>query len=155
MKENSYEKWKNINHECMLSSGKCVFCGKEGENPHDKDVGRKMPGEIKLSPQHKAIFDYAVNYANKWEMFMKGMYKPTLVELDQFRAEGLTIRLDDSGKIINVKKYGKEDEKMVKREGYIKSLEKGGIVSKETAKKLGLNRGHEQELKRDGDKEDE
>jgi len=107
MKENSYEKWKNINHECMLSSGKCVFCGKEGENPHDKDVGRKMPGEIKLSPQYKAIFDYAVNYANKYAMILNGTYKPTLIELDQMKAEGLTIRLDNKGNIISVKNVKK------------------------------------------------
>ncbi len=123
-KKNSYEKWKNINHECLLSNGKCAFCGKEGENPHDKDSGHRLPGEIKLSPKNQAIFNFAVNYANKWEMYMKGMYKPTLVELDQFEAEGLTIRLDDNGRIINIKKYGKEDKILVKREDHVESLEK-------------------------------
>lgn len=123
-KKNSYEKWKNINHECMLSNGKCVFCGKEGINPHDNEPAGLLPGEIKLSPQHQAIFDYAVNYANKWDMFMKGMYKPTLIELDQFAAEGLIIRLDESGKIISVKKAGKIDKKLVKREDYVEGLEK-------------------------------
>ena len=123
-KKNSYEKWKNINHECLLSYGRCTFCGKEGENPHDNEPDGLLPGEIKLSPQQQKVFDFAVNYANKWEMYMKGMYKPTLVELDQFKARGLTIRLDDTGKIINVKKYGKEDKTLVKREDHIESLEK-------------------------------
>ena len=116
MKENSYEKWKEINHECMLSFGKCVFCGEEGVNPHDNKPDGLLPGEIKLSPQHQRVFDFAVNYANKWDMFRRGLYKPTLVELDQFRAEGLTIRLDDNGNVISIKKYGKEDETLVKRE---------------------------------------
>ncbi|KKM20302.1 hypothetical protein LCGC14_1646820 [marine sediment metagenome] len=124
VKKNSYEKWKKINHECMLSNGKCVFCGEEGVNPHDNEPAGLLPGEINLSPQYQKIFDFAVNYANKWDMFMRGMYKPTLIELDQFVAEGLTIRLDESGKIINVKKAGKIDKKLVKREDYVEGLEK-------------------------------
>ena len=121
-KKNSYEKWKKINHECLLSNGICVYCGKEGENPHDR--GReKFDDEIELSPQMQKVFDFAVNYANKWDMFRKGLYKPTLVELDQFAAEGLTIRLDESGKIISVKKQGKEDEKLVESYEYKRLIE--------------------------------
>lgn len=63
-----------------------------------------MPDEVKLPPHLRRVFDFTVNYANKWDMFRRGMYKPTLVELDQFKAKKLKIKLNDEGYIIDVKK---------------------------------------------------
>ena len=84
------------------------------KNIFNKKFEKRFGDEIELSPQHKAIFDYAVNYANKWEMYIKGEYKPTPIELDQFESEGLTIRLDKKGyikSVKNVKKLPKQDKK--------------------------------------------
>jgi len=108
-KENSYEKYKNIDHECLGSNGRCVYCGRETENPHDKEQ-EKFYDEINLTPQMQKIFDYAVNYANKYSMYMSGQYKPTLVELDQFKSDRLTVTLDVYGNIIGVKVYEEEKE---------------------------------------------
>jgi len=43
-------------------------------------------------------------------MYMSGQYKPTLVELDQFKSDRLTVTLDVYGNIIGVKVYEEEKE---------------------------------------------
>jgi len=70
---------------------------------------KKFHDEVELPPHLQAVFDYAVNYANKWDMIEKGIYKPTLVELDQMRANKVKLRIQD-GKIIKVTPVEEEEE---------------------------------------------
>ncbi len=65
--------------------------------------GEYLPGGIKLPHDLQAVWDYAVNYANKWDMIERGLYKPTLVELDQMKAGKVTLKIDNrTGKIVKV-----------------------------------------------------
>ena len=79
-----------------------------------KKFEKRFSGEVELSPQRKAIFDYAVNYANKWEMYQKGEYNPTPIEMDQFEHKGLKMRLYENGKIIKVEGVGKLSPEQLK-----------------------------------------
>jgi len=69
----------------------------------------KFPGEIDLPPHLQAVWDYSVNYANKWDMIRRGVIKPTLVELDQMKADKIKLRIQD-GKIIKVTPVEEEDD---------------------------------------------
>lgn len=126
-------------HPHIFKGGKCINCGKDepikltrggihmSRGTKERIVAshrEKFHDEIELSPQYQKIFDFAVNYANKWDMFRKGLYKPTPIEMDQFKAEGLTIRLDNRGNIISVKKAGEEDNKLVEHDELIHLIKK-------------------------------
>lgn len=134
--ESGYHKWICFDHSHphLFKDGKCMNCGlvdreqlkpqklsqtkageiakKLGFKIRDKSKKRgKLPGEIELPPDLKAVFDYAVNYSNKWDMIQKGIYKPTLVELDQMKADKVILRFDNDGNIIKVTPVEEEEEK--------------------------------------------
>ena len=71
----------------------------------------KFDDEVTLPPRLKNVWDYAINYANKWDMIERGVYKPTLVELDQMKAKKIKLRIDnETGKIVKIMPIEEEEE---------------------------------------------
>ena len=134
--EDGPHKWICFDHSHphLFKDGKCLNCGlvdRESLNISSDQVDKakkiveslgfklrdeskpreRLPGEIDLPPKLKAVWDFATNYASKWDMIKRGVYKPTLVELDQMNAKKITLRIDKDGNIIKVTPVEEEDKK--------------------------------------------
>ena len=115
----------------IYKDGKCVNCGLIDRDSLDneltqsqaKDIANRLgfkvrdpnekltiDGEITLPPHLQAVWDFAVDYANKWDMIERGVYKPTLVELDQMEADKIKLRVDNDGNIIKVTPIEEEEK---------------------------------------------
>lgn len=134
--ESGYHKWICFDHSHphLFKDGKCVNCGvvdrtklkpqvltksqieriagKLGLELRDENKPREKFGdEVTLPPHLQVVWNYAVNYANIHDMIERGVYKPTLVELDQMKAKKIKLRIDnESGKIVKITPMEEEEE---------------------------------------------
>ena len=110
-KEGSFTDRTKIEPQKLSKSQLEGIAGKLGLELRDESKPReKLPGEIKLPAKLQAVWNYAVNYANKWDMIERGVYKPTLVELDQMKAKKIKLRIDnETGKIVKITPVEEEE----------------------------------------------
>lgn len=121
-----------LDHIFEDGKGKCIICGmvdrsvltpqtlsKEQEQKiadrlgvklRDSSIPReKFNDEVELPPHLKRAWDFAVDYANKYSMAERRVYKPTAKENKLFSADKIKIRIDnETGKIVKI--FTEEEE---------------------------------------------